>query len=167
MPVSKPQIFEVSWPRFGRMFTPWELRKSRWFCILTAMLYPFSDLHSRFLYSRQSTLYKLGINYQTCNLERLLNDSYDVVNRGIYIENTPITFLPLLVAQPVENKPLKVAQESEALPIKVAQPTETAAGSVSFIIYIPVGVAFEETELRALVMAYANQTKTFAIKTYE
>lgn len=161
------RTYEVNWTRLLRILTPWELRKKGFVSFMAAALYPFIDLHARLLYSRQSIQYKLGINYQTCNLERLLNDNYDFENRGIFITNTPITFLPLLVSQQSEARPLKVAQPGEGEPLKVAQRTETAAGSVSFIINIPIGVFFEEIELRAQVAAYALPTKTFEIRIYE
>jgi len=135
--------------------------------MVTAILSPFSYLHSLFLYNRKSTLYQLGINYQTCNLERLLNDTYDVVNRGIYITNIPTSFLPLLVSLKSEELPIKVGLKgSDEVMIKVAKKTETPSGQVNFIINIPEGVVFVESELRALVGAYALQTKTFSINIY-
>jgi hypothetical protein len=158
-------IFDVNWRRFARMFTPVELRRSKLMALLYAALTPVAELHATFVAYRNNVQYRLGINYQVCYLEKLLNDEYDVEHRRIYIENSPQPFLPVVLYTKAEGKPVKMFTKAEETPVKFYRKSETT-GTLGFIIFVHVDVIFTEAEMAALVRQYCLETKTFEIQTY-
>lgn len=159
-------IFNADWRRFARMFTPVELRRSKLMTSLYAALSPLAGLHASFLVFRSNVQYRLGINYQVCHLERLLNDTYDVEERRIYINNEPPNFLPIVLYTKAETQPVKLYQKSEAQPVKMYRKSETPAELISFVIYVHAAIAFNAQELSALVRQYCLPTKQFTIQIY-
>jgi hypothetical protein len=161
-----PNIFEVDWRRFARMFTPVELRRSKLMAMLYAALSPIAVLHATFISFRSNVQYRLGINYQVCYLEKLLNDTYDVVDRRIYIDNQPQAFLPKVLYTKAEGRPVKLFLKSEAIPVKLYRKAETPAGALNFIIFVHQDILFNNDEMSGLVRQYCLQTKNFLIQLY-
>lgn len=159
-------IFQSDWRRFVRMFTPVELRRSSLLAALYAALSPLASLHASFLVFRTNVQYRLGINYQVCHLERLLNDTYDVELRRIYINNEPPNFLPIVLFTTAEAQPVKLFQKSEAIPLKLYRKSETPAELISFVIYVHAEIIFNAVEFSALVRQYCLVTKQFSIQIY-
>lgn len=62
---------------------------------LQLVISPVRSVHASFLQYRDGVLYTLNFNSQTIYMEHVLNDRFDTVTRGIYIENqtnTPPTY---------------------------------------------------------------------------
>lgn len=161
-----PNIFQADWRRFARMFTPVELRRSKLMALLYACLSPISTLHAIFISFRLNVQYRIGINYQVCYLEKLLNDTYDVEDRRIYINNQPQPFLPQVLYTKAEGRPVKLFLKSEETPFKMYRKAETPAGALNFIIFVHEDILFNSDEMSGLVRQYCLQTKNFLIQLY-
>ena len=163
MPLKTANILQVNWRRFMRMMVPLPLRKPKLLSLLYAGLGEIGSVHTMLLNWRKSVQYRLGINYQKCNIERLLNDSYDVDDRRIYISKQEVEILPKVLFNVVEQKPLKLFRKNESNPLVLHTRSETPAGAVHFIVYIPVEVWQNDIEIAALIRSYCLETKTFKI----
>jgi hypothetical protein len=80
--------YNVNWEERIKELTPSFLRKPKFieWCYLPIRL--VKNLHFDFLGFRFNTLYNASFNSQILYLEKLLNDRFDFVNKGIYILNT-------------------------------------------------------------------------------
>ena len=162
MPYSN-NIFDVNWNKLVAWLIPILLCNIGMITALNAFVSPISYLHALFLQFRTSVQYRYSINYQTCYLQKLLNDTYDVISRRIVIVNNQQIMMPTTLYQESEGNPVKLYQESEGNPVILYQEMETGQYNVSFIIKIPAVVIYDVNELTALVYAYCLPTKTFKI----
>lgn len=81
-------MYNINWPQLRQDLTPPQLRnKIKLAALLDVCLYEISQLHQFFLVERQDLIYKSGFTGQIIYLEHRLNDRFDAINRGIYIDN--------------------------------------------------------------------------------
>jgi hypothetical protein len=162
--VPSSNIYQVTWNKLVTWFIPQALRKTKLLCFVQALVAPVNDLHTRFLYYRQTTIYSLGISPQVCYLQKALNDRYDLVLRRIIIvDGVEYDALPLF--RKVENKPVRLYRRSESIPLVLYTKSETALFSVDFIVKVPVDISFDQTEMTAFVTSYKLASKVFKIQT--
>jgi hypothetical protein len=156
-------IYTVNWNKLAIWFIPQALRKTKTLCFIQALVSPVNDLHTRFLYYRQNTIYNLGISPQVCYLQKALNDRYDVALRRIKIvDGVEYDAIPLFLK--VENKPVKLYRKSEGIPQVLYTKAETALFSVDFIVQVPSDVVFDLAEMTAFVNSYKLASKVFKIQ---
>ena len=82
------RIFQIDIDRLTALLLPTFLRSRFTFAWVRAMLQPVSSLLDRFNSNRSRNLYNLTHNGQVCYLRALLNDSFDVSQRRIKIDDT-------------------------------------------------------------------------------
>lgn len=118
---------------------------------IKACFAPVISLHNQFLNYRKAKLYEIKMNYQVPYLEAFLNDRFDAIERRIYIDDAQ-TVNQIYLYQEEETKPLYLNQESENAPVYLYTEGETIGDLWNdFIVYVPVSVAFSESELRAMI----------------
>lgn len=145
------KIYEINWNTLAELLTPQKLRKNPLTAFLQSILYPVALLHNALLGYRKAKAYELKINYQVCYLESFLNDRFDFIERRIRIVDTVWKMSRYLYLQE-ENKPLFIYQASENKPVYLYRSEETVGDTLNdFVIEIPVGVAFQEPEIRAMI----------------
>lgn len=157
-------MFDVNFKDIVNKLLPLEIRKEPNQSILYALVKPLQTLNESFVIFRNATEYKLLFNAQVIYLEHYLNDLYDPVNRGIYIEDTADIEYTYLFKD-IENRPLYLHKESENTPVFIKTKSEYN-GLYEFIIMIPTGVIYHELLLRNQVNNYNTAGRRYIIKTY-
>lgn len=143
--------YGVDFYKMAAWLTPRWLRRQGFLILLRSCNYPLVLIYNAFIRYRDAKLYELKINYQVCYLESFLNDRFDFSDRRIYIDDAPIA-APVFLYKRSELKPIWLYKRSEAIPVNIYTRGESNGDLLNdFIIWIPVGVVFQEPELRAMV----------------
>ncbi len=153
-------IYQLNWDTLIQWLMPTFLRKLKHWEWLRANLFPLIWLNTKFEEFRAKTTYSMSLSPQVVQLERLLNDRYDEVQRRIFIRNGQFRdsdYLFKYLEQPkyVESHPTTDYIQSYNLfnsPI-----------TVHFYIIIPIGLLYNEPLMRSLVNRYKALGYTFLI----
>lgn len=76
----------VNWGKVVQQQVPLHQRRKRIIVWLLVLINGVRSLHTTFLDYRKASLYGLRITGQTIYLEKAINDRFDYINRGIWIE---------------------------------------------------------------------------------
>lgn len=153
------KIYDIEFRRMVR----WNLRRKkrlpRILALLYAMARPVELIYQDFLKYRKAKLYQLMITPQVCWLERLLNDRYDFTQRRIYITDG------------VDKPPTYIYQASELKPVYLGTKmifTSGESGDLKddFIVWVPLGLVFEEAEMISLVKVYKLAGTKFKVQRF-
>ncbi|WP_343744211.1 hypothetical protein [Chitinophaga sp.] len=157
------RIYEIDFPKLVRLLMPPRLRKMRHVAWLLALCNPVNYLYQQFRRNRDANLYRLKITPQVVYLERLLNDRYDISQRRIKISDGMI-YEPVFLYQEIEQKPVYLWQESENKPLYLYTEEEVGSNPVSFYVFTPRNLYFDENEMSALINNYKLAGKTYKIQ---
>jgi len=137
-------------------------------CLLAAIEWPYENLMA----FRAAYLYQLAHGPQVCHIQGWLNDTFDNVERRIYISNG-VNNIPNYLYQQDELKPVYLAQQSEVGSSGYASPdylftqSETDAGGANFIVNVPTVVAgeagYDVNYLIAIVNSLKLPNKSFTV----
>lgn len=144
---------------------PVGMRKAIHVAFLRSLVEPMQQIHGYFLLFREEQLYELAINGQVINLERVLNDTFDPMDRRIYITDGEYFEPPIFYE---EYKDLPVVFNAEANSVNPIFWNETNIEnrvSVNFYVWIPSDILFDINRLKASVTKYKIFGRTFEIKT--
>ncbi|MDA8956492.1 hypothetical protein N9H19_02615 [Flavobacteriales bacterium] len=133
--------------------------RSWFYCIAKALQTINSSLNS----TRDAIIYKTNFNAQVIYLEHFLNDKYDPVNRGIYIEDTANTNY-LYLYNIIEGKQTYMYNESEGNPLYFRNEAEYNT-DVDYKVKVPSSVTYVEKEMRNQILTYNNAARRFVIET--
>ena len=138
---------------------PVRLRKPIQYAWLKCLVSPVKYLLNLFKSNRANNLYLLAHNSQLCFMQAALNDTFDKTGRGIYISDG--TFHdPLFIYLVPEDKPLWLGLVSEEGSTTYPDPevlytnVETVFLAASFIVNVPVAIAFDTDRMKALIDLY-------------
>jgi hypothetical protein len=134
---------------------------------IKCLIEPVKWLYHVFKTNRNSNLYLLAHNGQVGYLEAVLNDTFDMLNRRIFISD-PLFFDPGYIYLETELKPLHIGLVSDigvsVFPTPNPVPLYTdselySGGGISFIVNVPIALALTVTpgpikRLKALVDMY-------------
>jgi hypothetical protein len=127
---------------------------------------PLAKMYNDFLRFCDATIYDLLLTGQVCSLERLLNDKYDFTSRRIYIKDAVIQ-TPIYLYQDVENKDVDLYTDAENNAVSLFTDSETnGQTSNHFIVFVPVIIPFDATEMRSVIMQKRLVGKRFKIQTF-
>lgn len=144
---------------------PIDLRFDDLMAYLMALVGPLVYLYNKLLAFRDSIIYKLTITPQVAYLEKMLNDRYDNALRRIYIEDGESTnAIPLYTK--AELQPVILYTKGENQPISLYTKGEAGQFTFDFVVWVPLGLTFDETEMTALVNTYKLVSKFFKIQTF-
>jgi hypothetical protein len=152
-------LFDVSYSDLVWQLMPVRLRKNIHYAWLKCLVSPVSWLYDLFKANRDKNLYALAHTSQVVYMEAALNDTFDPVNRGIYIADGPFKD-PLYTYLVPESKPLWVGLISEIGTTIYTNPevlytdSETTLLGVSFIVMVPIAVTFDLERMRAMIDFY-------------
>lgn len=158
-------MFSVIFKDIAFKLLPIHLRLGWILYYLTAGLKPLQDLNDAFIIFKNKIDYKLSFNGQIINLEHILNDTYDDIVRGIYIEDGANVVYTYLFNKIESKPPLFLFQQSEASPHFLKTNSENMT-TVQFIIKVPVAVVYDEYIMRQLVDKYKQAGVIYSIETY-
>lgn len=108
--------------------------------------------------------YEVIFTGQIIYMKRYLNDQFDDVNRGIYIQTNTGDISPFVYRKTEGLSPFvyRVSEgEGELLQRKNEQIADT-----DFTVFIPTSLSYDSTELNAAIKKYKLEDKTFTITTY-
>lgn len=158
-------MFSVNFNDIVNKLLPIRLQTIRNRSLLYAMIKPLQSLNTNFVILRNAINYKLLFNAQVIYLEHFLNDLYDPVNRGIYIQDTANIDYKYLFNKN-ENRPVYIYNKSENKPKFYLYNKQEYGGLFEFKIMVPVGVSFNELLMRKQVKFYNNAGRRYLINTY-
>lgn len=138
------------------------LRKPKMLAWISVCASPVTFVYNNLLRFRTVTLYRLSITPQVCYLQRLLNDQYDFISRGIIIVDSDQTD-PIYIYVDIEDKDVALYLDSESDPITLFTDGEAGDLKDDFIVIVPLRVSFNVNEMTSLINNYKLASKQFKI----
>lgn len=130
---------------------------------LRVLLHPTRLLHDDFIAEHKRIDYELSFNASKIYLEHILNDTFDPVNRAIYINNTgaipQVYIYNIAEGQP----PLYIADYNQNQIVYIGNYANYS--DVLFTVFVPNTVVFNQARMKAIINRYRN-TKLYNIVTY-
>lgn len=80
-------MYNVNWDTLMQTLLPAWWRKSKFVAWMRVAYAPVVKLYAKFMQFREETIYDITLTGQTMSMEQALNDRFDSIGRGIYIEN--------------------------------------------------------------------------------
>lgn len=130
---------------------------------LNAAFKPLIQLHETFDDFYAQIKYELEFNGQVCNLERLMNETFDPINNGIYITDAVFIEQVFIFNDAENNEETYLFNNSEG-----GAPTylfnQSEINPYDFIVNVPSTVAFNEVEMKYLLNKYKHAAKRYKIE---
>jgi hypothetical protein len=152
-------FFDINYDFLRVQLLPVRLRKTNTSAWLKCLISPVKWLFHQFKLQRDGQLYLLSHNSQVVYLEAVLNDMFDPLTRGIYIEDGSFED-PVYAFLVSETHPIWVGLAVEAgtvsyvLPTALYTATETTVLGNSFLVKVPAAISFDADRMRALINKY-------------
>lgn len=171
-------IFNIYWNNVGENLIPSFWRKTK--AGLEAKIVPYVRSVLAPIQELSDTLYGLfqltdtflNYNGQHIALENYLNDTYDLVDRRIYITENNVTnqllSIDLYLQGETDFSPISIYQQGETIPAPFSlylQP-ETVMALNNFTINIPISIGFDSDVVTRQVKNYSEASKIFNIVTF-
>lgn len=144
---------------------PQELRFDEVIALTLVFVSPVVLLYNLFTNFRNFVLYKIKITPQVCYLQKMLNDSYDISLRRIYLLDG-VSQQAAYVYLESENKPTYIYTETESQPLYIYLDGELLASGFDFVVFVPKTVSFQVNEMTARINDYKLAGKYFKIQTF-
>lgn len=157
-------LFTLNINAFATSLLPNRLRKSKMVTWVIVFLTPFKNLYNGFLVYRRSAKYKIEHTAEVFSMENVLNDSFDVSLRRIYIEDG-IYINPAYFYEPEEDKPVRFYEEDPAVRFYEEQELENL--DVDFVVVLPSEITLSAAyliRLRSLIDFYKPRDKTYTLR---
>lgn len=152
-------VFKISLYVLVVQLMPTRLRKPKHEAWLKLLAWPFQKILDQLNAYRTIKLKELSYNYQVGSIEKLLNDTFDSVERRIRLTEG-VYIVPATIYTPTENKPLE-------MPFVIYTPEELASGNGDFIVQVPSALNLSDGDmirLNALTRYYCLDDKAFKIE---
>lgn len=136
-----------------QMLMPSILQKPRHLAWLKALLAPLMEIHEEFKIFRVEFNRRLRYNGQVIVLENLLNNLFDIDDRGILVQTNPSGLSQIYLFNKEENQvPNYIYQKAEGKPIYIFQKNENLQQIWDFEVIVPDGIltAEQERQLKAI-----------------
>ncbi len=152
-------FFDINYDVLRVQLLPVRLRKNKTKAWLKCLVSPVKWLHNIFRSNKLANTYFLAHSGQVAYLEDALNDVFDPVSRGIYIEDG-LYEDPIFTYLVTEVRPVWLGLESEAgstafpVPQVLFTDAETSLLGNSFIVRVPSGMPFDPDRMKALINRY-------------
>lgn len=159
-------MFNVDFNILIKRLLPIALRQPKFIDWLMTAFKGLRDIYSEFIQFRNDTTYWLYFNGQIIYLEHVLNDQFDPVNRGIYIENLADIQYDYLYNAIEQRTPVYLDNKSENKPPDYFVNQSEYDNHITFIVWVPATVTFNINKMKAIVNKYRIAGKTYQIQTY-
>lgn len=162
------EVYDIDFNETARINVPKRLRNCNMMAFVRLIITPFIMVYQAFKTFRQATIYDLGITPQVCYLEKLFNDRYDPVLRGIYIDDG-IEQEGTYLYMDAEDKPLILYIDAEEHPVPLFTDGEVDGTLMNdFIVFVPllVSVNYSIIEIASLVNRKRLPGMRFIIQIY-
>jgi len=146
------------------MILPPLIRQQFAIAYMTAVFSPLNTLQTAFYDFYSEKKYELTWNGQVIMLEHLLNDQFDNIDRGIYIDDAGQTALQYWFTNSESNEDTFIFTNSEAEDPYYLFTTSEYEADVDFTVYVPSAVTFDENLMRFYINKYRCAGKRFNIE---
>lgn len=156
----------INFSQLVETYVPRALKKSETVQYLKAIFSPSQELHEKLLYKQQH-------DGRTIYLEKVLNESYNIldydpnnhnVTKKIFIEDVPP--LPRLYVHQDDEEDVIFIEDDDSEDDIFLDAEDEGFLIYSFIIFIPETIVFEEYQVRALVDEFRSIGHKYIIQTY-
>lgn len=138
--------------------------------IITAflkMLYrPLRNMLTTFYLFYDRIRYELAFGSTVIELEHLLNEMFDSVNRDIYITDAPEQITSFIFNESEGNEPIFLFNQSENEQGIYLYNQEEVDSLTAFIVWVPGTLSYNVDQLKALVNKYKTAGKSYIIINY-
>lgn len=142
---------------------PIHLRQFKILAYLKFISTPFKRLLNEFYEFTNKVKYEVSFNGQVIYLEHILNDTFDNVNRGIYITDADQEDQVFLFNQAEQNEKTYLYNISESGPETYLYNQSESLSWPNFIVNVPSGVTYDENQMKALINKYKLAGKKYKI----
>ncbi|MDR2147711.1 MAG: hypothetical protein LBE91_14755 [Tannerella sp.] len=138
-------FYKFNAEHFGILLTPVRLRRPLFLALLGAMMKPVDGFRASFAAYVDNVV---GENKgQVCQLERVLNDRFDPVQRRIYIENTDMPINTALLWRTAMDMPWYLPRaDNPAEPVRLYRNGKMGDDGFDFYVVIPFPFVFGERD---------------------
>jgi hypothetical protein len=155
--------FSIDWNLFAVNMLPTFLRKPKSAAFVQIFLRPLITVYILWHKWRKLNLYKLEHTGQVCSLRKSLNDTFDAVQRRIYIGNGNI-YDTLYIYTEAESQQVYAHTEGENKKLWIRTESETADTGLDFIVWVPQEVFTSQIYgLKAHINFYKAGGKRYSI----
>ncbi len=162
----------INWQLFIRYLTPRLLAKPLRLAWLYLIITPVRKLYNQFKDVEEIAIYSARHSCLKMYLEKALNDAFDPLGRGIYIDNVG-NHSRLYLYRKGEPRPIKYIYKKGEINVFVypekltfVKSKEEYFGTNDFVVYVPSSLVLNQAELSELVNSYKAVGKRFTIDTY-
>ncbi len=151
------------------LLTPPFLRKTKCISWIYSLLKPLEEFSLVFKVFREKAIYRVTHNGQVYSLENVLNDSFDLELRRIYIADSP-DFDASYVYPEDDDKPVIINSEASDEILYIYSEAVIRAAEYDFVIHVPIDLkpasASDENNLIIQISGLVDTYK-LASKRYE
>lgn len=139
-------------------------RKPKMMDFIYSLIKPIDNTNVVFSAFTSDTDYYLKFNGQIIYLEHILNDLYDNISRGIYIEDLANVDKIYLRNRVEARPPFYLYNRAEAQPPKYFKNLTEYTSNNRFIVKVPNTVTYVELEMRAIIDKYKQAGVNYTIE---
>lgn len=154
-------VFNLDFGKLGE-FLPSIFRILDIFIFLYSFLRPFEYIHGLFMANRNETIYKAEHNGQVCYLRGMLNDTFDVSQRRITIDEAP-QYNPVVFYRRIENKPVIFSRRAQNNPVVFSKRGYMLADGYDFVVYVPKEYEGQDKRIRSQINYYKLAGKQYDV----
>lgn len=156
------KIFEIDYNRLIGQNVPADWQQPKFILWLRGLISPAKILHDQFTRYRRANLYTLAHNGQVCYLRKVLNDSFDPIERRIYITDGS-KYQPEYIYSSAEQQPRYLGT------IYLREADDYADTGVDFRVIVPVGFDLTAVihQMKAQIDFYRLASKRYKIEFHE
>jgi len=161
-------VYNIDLNETARINVPKRLRNASIMAFVRLIVAPFIIIYQVFKLFRDATIYDLTITPQVCYVEKILNDRYDPILRGIYTDDA-IEHNGLYLFLDPEDKPVILYTDPEEHPVPMFTDGEIdGAVLYDFIVFVPLLVTASHSiiEISSLINRKRLPGMRFAIQIY-
>lgn len=160
-------MFNVNWGNIIKDFmSPYPDGKNTFF-LSKLFIFGLVSLYDEFTDRRNKVIKRVQYTGQTMSLEKMLNEQYPSANNGIYIENVINSLTASFIYNLVDGQQEDYIHNlSDGEPPVFLFNLSDFIAQVDFIVYVPIGVNYDETKMRLLIDSYRLASKRYEIQTY-
>ncbi len=152
-------MFKINYTKLVQWLIPMWLRQPMLKLMVLSINYPIRELYNDFLDYRAAKLYDLAHNSQTCYLQAMLNDQFDLVRRRIRILDFDFASTIYLYAD-AEDQDVLIGDDA---PIYL----DPDDAGIDFLVQLPRGMSlrpFQLARMKSLLNYYKLASKKYTIQ---
>lgn len=160
------QIFQTNIVKLAYLMLVPITRSKTVMAFVKACVLPIEELRGKLLIKRQDVNYWMGITPQVCYLEKALNDTFDSIQRRIFISKTAGIDMQLIHTDEADE-PVIIGQDTSGQYMLIHNNAGYTGGGINFVVNLNGLILnpYQTLQLTAIVNRYKLADKSFEIYT--